>query len=958
MRRALEPDTPAADVTFGFEAAHAKSVLESLARSVGPIPRILLPDTDPGDRDTAVVKPSSPEMPAPAERGDRYVLFGEIARGGMGAILKGRDADLGRDLAVKVLLEGHQGNADYVRRFIEEAQIGGQLQHPGIVPVYELGTFGDQRPYFTMKLVKGRTLAALLNERQGRADGQSRFLGIFEQVCQTVAYAHARGVIHRDLKPTNVMVGGFGEVQVMDWGLAKVLKEGGVADEQPAPHPVSVSVIRTVRSGSNMDESQAGSVLGTPAYMAPEQAEGDVEQVDRRADVFGLGSILCEILTGLPAYTGKKAAEVMRKAARGDTADALSRLDASGADAELITLAKDCLAAEMDQRPRDASVVAARILAHRTGVQERLRQAEITQAEETARAEEAIKRAGVERDRRRLTVALAASIIGLALLGGGGWTYLAQQRAANRLKTERLVSEKLEEATLLRGQAKTAAVGDLSKWSAAITTAGEAQSLLGVLDHSPSTRQRVAELVTLMEREKTDAEHRAAEAERDRKFIDRLEEIRLARYEGDHRSDNNYSDAYAIAFREFGVDFEKLDPTETGKLLSMRSDPTSIAFFVDDWFFALKSNAQLFDARVEGRMDYDESLKMLNHTKQSLKILREVIHIIDSDPWRRRVRDLGNDSDEKSLRAIAHDEPQLSKQSAKNLLLLGQAVLACRIFDEQDSLAETIMKKAWRLAPSDYWICAALARLSAKERVAFATAAVSLRPDNRWAREALGDARVFPYNLRPQFEYGDGKVRRARTDFSDSDANQQALDEAISDYQEAIRISPEAPHAHLSLARALFHKKTRLTEAIEAYRQGMRLEPEAEDPHVEFALFLCLNNRNNEAISEMHEAIRLDPNGFMTYHYYDILATLLYDQNQKSEAFGAFLDAYFRVPNQPGFFWFWETRLRQTAKSKDELISRLEERVHKHPDEVHVAYLLGKLGSSGSCARGASRLWF
>ena len=132
-----------------------------------------------------------------------------------------------------MLLESHQDNPEVVSRFIEEAQIGGQLQHPGIAPVYELGTFPepDRRPYFAMKLVKGQTLAALLHERTNPPHDLPRFLAIFEQVCQTMAYAHARGVIHRDLKPSNVMVGSFGEVQVMDWGLAKVLPRGGIADE-------------------------------------------------------------------------------------------------------------------------------------------------------------------------------------------------------------------------------------------------------------------------------------------------------------------------------------------------------------------------------------------------------------------------------------------------------------------------------------------------------------------------------------------------------------------------------------------------------------------------------------------------------------------------------------------------------------------------------------------------------
>jgi serine/threonine protein kinase len=175
----------------------------------------------------------APEVPA-QDAGARLQVHGEMARGGMGAVHKGRDASLGREVAVKVLLETHQEKPELVRRFVEEAQIGGQLQHPGVVPVYELGQFPDRRPYFTMKLVKGRTLAQLLAERTDPAQDRPRFLKVFEQVCQALAYAHARGVIHRDLKPANVMVGAFGEVMVMDWGLAKVLKGGGNGDEEAA----------------------------------------------------------------------------------------------------------------------------------------------------------------------------------------------------------------------------------------------------------------------------------------------------------------------------------------------------------------------------------------------------------------------------------------------------------------------------------------------------------------------------------------------------------------------------------------------------------------------------------------------------------------------------------------------------------------------------------------------------
>lgn len=208
------------------------SVLKQLARTMFIVPRVSLREPTMQGPDP-IVRPVSPEVPQ-RESDSRYRIDGEIARGGMGAILKGRDTDLGRDLAIKVLLDSHKDKPEIVQRFVEEAQIGGQLQHPGIAPIYELGQFADKRPFFAMKLVKGETLSKLLSDRQDTTEDRGKLIGIFEQICQTMAYAHSRGVIHRDLKPANIMVGAFGEVQVMDWGLAKVLASGGVADEKKA----------------------------------------------------------------------------------------------------------------------------------------------------------------------------------------------------------------------------------------------------------------------------------------------------------------------------------------------------------------------------------------------------------------------------------------------------------------------------------------------------------------------------------------------------------------------------------------------------------------------------------------------------------------------------------------------------------------------------------------------------
>ncbi len=487
-----------------------------MAESIGGVAKIFLRDPESGDGPSPLVKPASLEMPAPGDRPGRLQLLGEIARGGMGAVLKGRDPDLGRDLAVKVLLESHRDRPDLIRRFIEEAQIGGQLQHPGIVPIYELGAFADRRPYFAMKLVKGRTLSGLLVERGDGAHDLPRFLSIFESVCQTIAYAHAQGVIHRDLKPSNIMVGSFGEVQVMDWGLAKVLPQGGAADDASAGKTRERdTVIATARSGGDCDSdlSRDGSVMGTPSYMAPEQARGEVERLDERCDVFALGSILCEILTGDPAFVGRSSGEIQRKASRSELQGAVNRLEASGCDGDLIALAKDCLCGELEDRPRHAGEVAARINAYRTGVDERLRLAEIARAEETARAEEASKRARLERDRLRLTITLAASILAVVALGGSGAAWPLQQRQARLSGVE---------ATLARIQAirdqAAASAADPTRWGEVLAAADEALGSLGDLAASEPGRRLDALRNTIAEDRK--------QAERDQKLVDRLNSIR------------------------------------------------------------------------------------------------------------------------------------------------------------------------------------------------------------------------------------------------------------------------------------------------------------------------------------------------------------------------------------------------------------------------------------------------
>ena len=464
-------------------------------------------------------EPSPPDSPARGSDPGRLQVLGEVARGGMGVILRGHDTRLGRDLAIKVLSDSHEGNPTISHRFIEEAQITGQLQHPGIVPIYELGILADRRPYFAMKLVEGSTLAALLNERLDLAQDQVRFLAIFHQVAQTVAYAHSRGIVHRDLKPSNIMVGSFGEVLVMDWGLAKPLRDGGRATAATACEDSNRDRVVTIRSTSGDDLTEAGSVMGTPAYMAPEQARGDVECLDERCDVFALGSILCEILTGRPAYTGRSRLEIMRRAERGDLSEARTRLDGCGAYADLITLRMTAWPSVW-MTGRDAGAISAWLSAYTESLQERIRRAELgarrragPRQEAGRTAAEAEAKALAERRARRLTVALAVSVLALTTLGIGVFAWSGRQRRALLERVDILIAK----AEVQYHQALQDPAADPLAWQSVNAILDQAGELLhGTTDSGMSSR-----IASLRDRARVDAE----KSDEARKQFDRLSEL-------------------------------------------------------------------------------------------------------------------------------------------------------------------------------------------------------------------------------------------------------------------------------------------------------------------------------------------------------------------------------------------------------------------------------------------------
>ena len=228
---------------------------------------------------------------APDLAGTRYRLLERIARGGMGVIYAAEDQTLSRRVALKVLDVPVPGS-DFAHRLNREARVLARLEHPGIVPVHDVGTLADGRVFYAMKFVEGQRLDLHIESVPSLPDR----LRLFLRICDAVAFAHARGVLHRDLKPANVMVGAFGEVLVMDWGLAKVLRDSAPSETPADPDATIFQPPHALPTETESTQASAitghGTILGTPGYMSPEQARGDIAQLDQRSDIFSLGALL------------------------------------------------------------------------------------------------------------------------------------------------------------------------------------------------------------------------------------------------------------------------------------------------------------------------------------------------------------------------------------------------------------------------------------------------------------------------------------------------------------------------------------------------------------------------------------------------------------------------------------------------------------------------------------------
>ncbi|MEM7453734.1 MAG: protein kinase [Planctomycetota bacterium] len=769
--------------------------------------------------------------PVRFRHGEKYLVTGEIARGGMGVVYRGFDKELKREIAIKVALGTGGKFSGAEARFYREAQICGRLEHPGVVPVHELGTLEDGRMFIAMKLVEGETLETIIGdgsnlhvsdesgERQF-VDGSSnsatsRLIDIFSQVCHTMAYAHSRDVVHRDLKPRNIMVGAFGEVQIMDWGLAK---RNSVDD---GDHDLSSVEGRVVLPGM----TRLGSVMGTPGYMSPEQARG--EAVDLRADVFALGGILCRILTGRPPFDEESADKSLVKASGGRTQDAIRQLNDCNEDPELVAIAVRCMAIEPADRPDDARDVDRLITNYLLRRDEKLRAAQLERARQDERIE-----AGTKRRRQRLWFAMAIAFV---LLGTAFSTilYLAEKNARqadqfaaeNRdirdlLRRESEIQRLLGAVSLTESRALSADVDDrVAIWNEARMLVDAAASHL--CDNvSAELNAQLDDTRMLVDEKASEALQRSREFSRNCEIIAAIEKAAdLASYPDAMLKISANQEVIEILEKAFaGYELERGGDVERAAAVFQQS--------------AIKAEL------VRGLQLWQVQLEMTSEPDAGW--FQRLFDAVDPDPFRTAIRQAAIEQDREALTGL------LSRPEAFESEVNAYAMLPCLRSLGMYTALRSYLKEVCRRFPDDFTINWSLAALTAFPNKSPEKGDV-VEADYETARQHLLICHALqPDNVGVMVNLGRACDRLGQPD------------EALKYFERMVEQGEAVAQAYISMA-AVLDRQGDYQRALELCELGLEENPEVQVGHINNSILLRRLKRFDEALGAAKNAVELFP---------------------------------------------------------------------------------------------------
>ena len=736
------------------------------------------------------------DMPAP-DTGPRFTILGPHAEGGLGRVHLARDEQLRRTVALKEIRPERASDPRIRQRFLNEAEITGQLEHPGIVPVYALERDSSRGPVYAMRFIQGRTLGDAIEAHHKRptALGLRELLQRFIRVCQTVAYAHSKGVIHRDLKPDNVMLGDYGETLIVDWGLAKRLGDRDDSFDAVAEPPTAASDVPPVglaqtvlaptdRVAGSGQLTAAGTVMGTPAYMAPEQACG--EQLSPAADVYALGAVLFTVLTGKAPYRGSNTIEVLRKVAAGELRDVAVAPRALNA-IYIKAMARD---------PRLRYLTAAELA----------RDVECWLADEPVGAyrEPWLDRTG-RWARRHRTLVTSLGVAVVLLLAAGVGTAWWRSRVALEHRFEQAQKEEERQLELARQaeerrleEARTAEqVGALlDRCASAVVADDAAAARIAVADAEARARYPGADHL----QERLESCRVAADLLAE---LDRIDDLRWEIGEGKLLGPGQLLKEWPGAFARLGIVIGRTPPVEAAAAIAGSPARERLLAALDQW--------------------------LVYAPERDRAALAALLAAADADRFRDAVRAAVRKSDTEAIRALAAKSEALT-QPARFAAALG-SIAAVPVLRRQSILetAASARPRAFAVLMTAGILFPINNKPTAIDRAAWFRAAVAARPGNAVARNNLGTA------LR---EAGDSSG-------------------AITEYRAAIALNPKYATAHLNLGNAL-RDRGDVVGGVAEYRTAIVLNSKLAIAYRNLGSALLDKGDLEEAVTVLREALRLD----------------------------------------------------------------------------------------------------